>query len=331
MYTLGIESSCDETSVSILKNKQVLSCKTFSSLSLHKKYGGIIPEIASRRHLKVIDVVFAEAFRAAGIQLNEIEAIAVTQGPGLIGSLLIGVSFAKSLAYTLNIPLLGVNHLHAHLFSPFLNKKTIDFPFLGLVVSGGHTQLYMVEDFDQLEVLGRTTDDAAGEALDKVGRLYGLGFPAGPVIDKLYDSKTVDEKLFRRKKNNSLNFSFSGIKTKATYLHRELKNSGRLTEEEKVRILSSFQYGVVEALVRNTAKAVEKYHIQNVVVGGGVSANSLLRTQLCSLAKEKGSKMLISELRFCTDNAAGIAGLGGYLFKKGYKSSLDIMPDVNLV
>ena len=326
MYTLGIETSCDETSVAVVRNRKVISCQTLSSLKFHKKYGGIIPEIASRRHLAFIDRVTDAALKEAKLALKDIGLISVTQGPGLVGSLLVGLCYAKALAFSLNVPILGVNHLHAHLYAGFLNKSKVSLPFIGLVASGGHTQIYKVLDFDRLNLTGSTLDDASGEALDKVGRYYGLGFPAGPVIDRMFKEGLVDNRLFSIKSIKGLNFSFSGIKTKAVYLYDELEREGKLNSKSVVSILSSFQFAVVEALINNLTRSIKEFKISCVVCGGGVVANTLLRKRLDNIRKKFRIKLFLPELQYCQDNAACVAGLGEYLFRMGYTSSLGMAP-----
>ncbi|RKY28486.1 MAG: tRNA (adenosine(37)-N6)-threonylcarbamoyltransferase complex transferase subunit TsaD [Candidatus Omnitrophota bacterium] len=326
MYTLGIETSCDETSVAIVNRRKVLSCETASSLNFHKKYGGIIPEIASRKHLKFIGKVTQSSLRKANIELKKIKLVSVTQGPGLIGSLLVGVSFAKALAFSLGIPLLGVNHLFAHLFSPFLNRRKLNFPFIGLVASGGHTEIYRVSDFDRIKVLGKTKDDAAGEVLDKVGRFYGLGYPAGPAIDKLFQEELVDKSLFRLKKKEDLSFSFSGIKTRAIYIYQELNKTKKIKALDKKIILSSLQYTLINSLINNLTKALIENKISIGVCGGGVVANSYFRKVISRIAKKRGFKIFLPEINYCQDNAASVAGIGEYLYQKGYKSSYQLTP-----
>ncbi|MFC1514403.1 tRNA (adenosine(37)-N6)-threonylcarbamoyltransferase complex transferase subunit TsaD [Candidatus Omnitrophota bacterium] len=316
MYTLGIETSCDETSVAVVAKRKVSSCKTFSSIRLHAKYGGVIPEIASRRHLKFIDHVTTLALKDAGIRAKDIGLVAVTREPGLIGSLLVGLRFAESLAYSLDVPLLGIDHLHAHLFAAFLDRPKVTLPFLGLVASGGHTQIYRVNDLFQFRLIAQTRDDACGEALDKVGRYYGLGFPAGAKIDSLFRAEWVEERLFRMKSLERFDFSFSGIKTKAVYLHDQLQKEGTLTEKRVTGILSSFQYAVVDSLINNLTRSVKKFKIGTVVCGGGVVANSLLRARLADLRKSLGLELLLPPIKYCQDNAAGVAGLGEYLYAK---------------
>ncbi len=326
MYTLGIETSCDETSVAIVQKRKVLACKTLSSLKFHKKYGGIIPEIASRKHLKFIDKVCKEALREAKITFKDIRLVSVTQGPGLIGSLLVGISYAKALAFSLKIPLLGINHLHAHLFSPFLNKPKMTLPFIGLVASGGHTEIYKLWDFDKIEILGKTKDDASGEVLDKVGRFYGLGFPAGPKIDKLFRENLIKKDLFRLKNREEISFSFSGIKTRAIYMEKALRKDKTKYASQLKILLSSFQYTVINSLINNLTKAVIKNKIKAVACGGGVVANSYFRKRVTELGRKENLKIFLPELKFCQDNAAAVAGLGEYLYKKGYRSSYELTP-----
>lgn len=326
MYVLGIETSCDETSAAIVSGGNVLSCETLSSLKRHAQYGGIIPEIATREHARAIDTVVNAAFESAGITPDAISCVAVTQGPGLIGSLLVGVSFAEAYAYALGIPIIGVDHLHAHMFGALLNRPNISFPFLGLVVSGGHTQIYSVKDIDDFQLAGRTLDDAAGEALDKVGRFYGLDYPAAPHIDRLFDLSSVDKDIFRIKDKEDFNFSFSGIKTKAVYMYNDLKKNNALTDETKNRILSSFQYRIVESIISKTAKALEEYPAKSIVCGGGVTANAYLRQRLEELSMDMNKEIILPERRFCADNAAMIAGLGELVFKNGHPAVGRIRP-----
>lgn len=321
MYTLGIETSCDETSSAIIRNRKVYSCIVSSSLSLHKKFGGIVPEIASRAQLELIYPVTWKALKEAGITLKEVKLLAVTSSPGLVGSLLVGLAFSQSLAYFKNLPLLEINHLHSHLFAPFLNRSLPGFPFLGLVVSGGHTELYSVRDFDNTQLIGKTRDDACGEALDKVGRFYGLGYPAGPEIDRIFNLDLVDSTLFNIKDKEGFDFSFSGIKTRAIYLSLDLKKKKKLTRFDRIKILSSFQFGIVNYLIKKLTKALNHFKIKKVVCGGGVSANSFLRRRLKELEK-KGIKVYLPEKRYCADNAASVAGLGEYIYKKKKKSEL---------
>jgi N6-L-threonylcarbamoyladenine synthase len=327
MYTLGIETSCDETSCAVLKNYKVLSNVTISSLKEHKKYGGVIPEIATRAHLKNIDKVLNVALKQAGISLKSIGLISVTYKPGLIGALVVGLNFAKALALSLNKPFIGVNHLYAHLFAPFLNcKKKLKFPYLGLVVSGGHTEVYYIDDFDKITLLGQTRDDACGEVYDKVARALELGYPGGPVIDCLFDSKYQQDFKFKCGRIG-FDLSFSGIKTAVLYQKKEIEKKAVLDRKTKVKLISSFQYVVINTVVKTIEDAAGKYGIKQVICGGGVVANKLLRQ---SLKKLKGIEFLVSPLGYCGDNAAMVAGLGFYLYnKRGIKSSIGLKEEAN--
>ncbi len=330
MYVLGIETSCDETSCAIVKGRNVLSNVTVSSLRLHKKYGGIIPEIATRNHTKVIDKVFKQAVLKARLNLKDVSAIGVTYKPGLVGALVVGLNFSKAVSLALNKPLVGVNHLYAHLFAPFLNNDTeIPFPFLGLVVSGGHTEMFIVKDFDRIKSIGATRDDAAGEAFDKVARAFGLGYPGGIYIDKIFRYGYKD--LFKFKcGGDSLDFSFSGIKTALVYKKLELERKSQLSFDMKVKLLSSFEESVASAIVNNVRAASRKYKLRSVVCGGGVIANSRLRNLLRNGAKEDNLRVFLPSRTFSSDNGAMVAGLSFYLYNfkdKKSKINLDASPN----
>lgn len=324
MYTLGIETSCDETSCAVLKNYKVLSNITISSLKEHKKYGGIIPEIASRCHLKNIDKVLDIALEKANISLKDLDLIAVTYKPGLIGSLIVGLNFAKALSLSLNKPFIGVNHLYAHLFAPFLDKREkIRFPFLGLIVSGGHTQIMLIEDFDRIKILGETRDDACGEVLDKVAWYLNLGYPGGPIIDRLFDYNRRKDFSFKCGKIG-FDVSFSGIKTALIYKKKELDKRGVINRKVIVGLISSFQEAIVNLLIEVIGEAIHRLKIKRVICGGGVIANTYLRKRLKE-KEEGGVKFLISPFQYATDNAAIVAGLGAYLYKrKGLTSKLNL-------
>ncbi|MFA5271232.1 MAG: tRNA (adenosine(37)-N6)-threonylcarbamoyltransferase complex transferase subunit TsaD [Candidatus Omnitrophota bacterium] len=324
MYTLGIETSCDETSCAILKDYDVLSNVTISSLNEHKKYGGVVPEIATRAHLKNIDKVFLEALRISKVSLKDISLVAATYKPGLMGSLVVGVNFAKALALALNKPFLGINHLHAHIFAPFLNRKEkIKFPLLGFIVSGGHTEIYYINDFDRIKLLGQTDDDACGEVFDKVAKAYGLGYPGGPAIDRLFESKYKDAFSFKCGRRG-LNLSFSGIKTALIYKKIELEKKAKLTRLTKIKLISSFQYSAVEALVAAISSAHKQYKVKKIACGGGVIANRYLRARLKE-CESKNLKFLVPPIEYTADNAAVVAGLGFYLYnKKGIKSTINL-------
>ncbi|MBU1121107.1 MAG: tRNA (adenosine(37)-N6)-threonylcarbamoyltransferase complex transferase subunit TsaD [Candidatus Omnitrophota bacterium] len=325
MYTLGIETSCDETSCAVLKDYKVLSNITVSSLKEHKKYGGVIPEIATRAHLKNIDSVVGAAASEAGVSLRRIDLVAVTHKPGLIGALVVGLNFAKSIAFALNKPFIGVNHLYAHFFAPFLDGKVrLEFPFLGVVISGGHTEIYLVNDFDRIRLLGQTRDDACGEVYDKISRALGLGYPGGPVIDRLYNFKCKDEFAFKCGRIG-FDLSFSGIKTAVIYKKIELDKKGALDKETKVKLVSSFQYTVVNTVVKTIIDAAKKYKVRRIVCGGGVVANKLLRKILQKAQHQENLECFLSPLSYCGDNAAMVAGLGFYLYnKRGVKSTMNL-------
>jgi len=322
MYVLGIETSCDETSCAVLKDFKVLSNATISSLKQHKKYGGVVPEVATRAHLKNIDKVLSASLKEAGITLKQIGLICVTSKPGLIGALVVGLNFAKALALSLNKPLVGVDHLRAHLFAPFLNHpEKIKFPFIGLVVSGGHTDIYRVKDFDRLTLVGSTQDDACGETYDKVARLLGLGYPGGPVIDKLFNEKEKSAFTFKCGRRD-FDLSFSGVKTAVLYKKQELEKQGELNRENTVKLVSSFQGTAVEAITNVVLDAAHKYKVKKIVCGGGVTANRYLRAQL--VRKAAPLEVLIAPVEYTMDNAAMVAGLGFYLYNKGFKSSINL-------
>jgi N6-L-threonylcarbamoyladenine synthase len=313
MLVLGIETSCDETAAAVVKDgSQILSNIVASSLEFHKKYGGIIPEIASRKQLETISQVTEEAIKKAKINLEDLDLISVTKTPGLLGSLLVGVSFAKALSYSLKTPLLEVNHLYSHLYSAFLQNKRIEFPCVGLVISGGHTSLFYLKDFKRVKLLGETRDDAVGEAFDKVAKILGFGFPGGPIIERL--AKKGDSSKIRFKcaqLEDSFDFSFSGIKTAVLYT----VGGKRLAVDEIKDICASFQEAVVDILIKKSLDACKKKKTKNLVVGGGVAANLYLRDRFRKSAKEENLEVYFPSLELCLDNAAMVAGLGYQLFK----------------
>ena len=329
MLVLGIETSCDETGVSIVGNGSVTySNVTATSVQHHAKFGGIIPEIASRAQLEYIHPVVEEAIHKAKAKLHDIKLIAVTKGPGLIGSLLVGISFAKSLSFANSIPLIGVDHVCAHLYAPFLDRKIKPkFPFIGLVVSGGHTNLYHCRRFDNFRLCGQTLDDAAGEAFDKVAKLLKLGYPGGPVVEKI--AKKGNKKAFSFRclnKKDNYNFSFSGIKTAVLYIVRDLEKKGRLDLKNKRDLAASFQHAVVTALVEKTISFTRSKKIRTLVVGGGVLANNYFRQRLQEEAQRFNIDVFMPPQSLCTDNAAMIAGMGYQLFRLGKKDSLNLKP-----
>ncbi|MEW6116129.1 MAG: tRNA (adenosine(37)-N6)-threonylcarbamoyltransferase complex transferase subunit TsaD [Nitrospirota bacterium] len=331
MYILGIDTSCDDTSASVVVDGQkILSNVVSSQTEIHKKYGGIVPELASRRHIEMIWPVTDEALKSAGLPLDAMNAIAVCYGPGLIGSLLVGGGFAKAVGYAKGIPLVAVNHLEGHIFSVFLEEQRPEFPFLSLIASGGHTSLYIVEGFGQYIELGRTRDDAAGEAFDKVAKLLGLGYPGGPIIDKLAKegySKAYD--FPRAYVPESFDFSFSGLKT-AVKLEFEKDPSRAADRSFLVDVAAAFQSAVIDVLVRKVEWAIVKKGIRRITLSGGVSANSALRRRMQEMAEERGVELFLPSLSLCTDNAAMIAAAGYHHFIKGDIAGLDLNPKAYL-
>jgi len=321
MIILGVESSCDETSVAVLKNLKILSNVIATSLKMHSKHGGVIPEIASRLQLESIARVFKEALEKAKIAPEEIDLVSVTQGPGLPGSLLVGLSFAKALSLSLNKPLIGVNHIYSHVYANLLSHKNIKLPAVALVVSGGHTSLFYIKDFSDFQVLGKTCDDACGEAFDKVAKIIGLGYPGGPLIEKLALSGNKNKIKFACSgTDNELDFSFSGIKTAALYYLKDKKNNSNLKRD----LSASFQESVVNTLVRKSLIACKRKKVSNLLIGGGVVANKYLRERISAQAKASRINCYYPDINLCMDNAAMVAALGGYLYKKGSKSNLDL-------
>ncbi|MFA6379133.1 MAG: tRNA (adenosine(37)-N6)-threonylcarbamoyltransferase complex transferase subunit TsaD [Candidatus Omnitrophota bacterium] len=316
MYILGIETSCDETAASIVKDgKTILANVIATSLAQHKKYGGIIPEIASRKQLELINLVIQDALNISGKKLSDLSAIAVTIQPGLIGSLLVGICVARALSYSLRIPLIEVDHVSAHLYANFLQFKNTSrmtpktsLPAIGLVVSGGHSSIFAIKDFQNIELIGRTRDDAAGEAYDKVARILGLGYPGGPVIDRLArKGKNEEIKFPCAALPNSHDFSFSGIKTAVYYFTKRNKAVKKLPLE---KIAYSFQHSVVRSLTKKTIEVCLEKKIKNLIVGGGVAANSMLRETLIREGKNHAIHVFFPDLSLCMDNAAMVAGLG---------------------
>ena len=324
MLVLGIESSCDETAAAVVREGRfLLSNVVASQIDVHSRYGGVVPEIASRRHIEAIVPVILQALDDAQVTLNDIEGIAVTMGPGLVGSLLVGLSVAKAIAFARGIPFVGVNHLEGHVASIFLTEEKVAFPFVALVVSGGHTTIYLVKGFENFAVLGQTRDDAAGEAFDKGAKLLGLGYPGGVVIDQLAKRGERDWLKFPRAMKDSLDFSFSGLKTS---LLTCIKRRGYpFTEKELPDVAASYQEAIVDVLVEKTLKAAEMSStIFRVVVCGGVAANSRLRELFYENAGNKGFEVFIPPPVLCTDNAAMIAVVGEHLLRAGRKDALNL-------
>ena len=322
---LGIESSCDDTAAAVLKGTSLKS-SIISSQLVHSAYGGVVPELASRDHQRYIVPVVDQALADAGTRIDELDGVAVTSGPGLAGSLLVGLSFAKSLAFALNIPLVGVNHLEGHIYSVFLEEPSPHFPFLCLIVSGGHTQLVRVDNSFSHELMGTTRDDAAGEAFDKVAKLFGLGYPGGPVIDRLAKSGNAAFHSFPRSSLGGYDFSFSGIKTAVLYYLNAYSEEERAAhlEAHVADLSASFQQAVVDMLTRVVVRAVRRTGIREVAVVGGVSANSFLRKELEVLGESEGFSLYVPPLRYCTDNAAMIAKVGALRLEEGLTSPLQL-------
>ena len=328
---LGIESSCDDTSAAVLRDEYLLA-NVMASQDVHRQYGGVIPELASRAHQQNIVPVVSEALRRAGVTMDEVDAIAFTRGPGLLGSLLVGTSFAKGLAVAAQKPIIEVNHLQGHILSHFVkvegrDNRCPEFPFLCLLVSGGHTQIVRVDAPLQFEILGHTIDDAVGEAFDKCAKLMGLGYPGGPVIDRL--AKEGDEKRFRFAKPNipGLNYSFSGIKTSLLYFLRDrIAEEPDFLEKNKADLCASFQKDLIDILLKKLILATKETGIRQVAIAGGVSANSGLRNRIEEEGRKRGWTTFLPELRFTTDNAAMIAITGFYKYQAGQFASLDIAP-----
>jgi len=328
MKILAIETSCDDTAAAIvLDGRKILSNVVSSQISVHQKYGGVVPELASRKHIESIVPIVTEALEAAGMKLEEINGIAVTHGPGLVGSLLVGLSFAKSLAFAKGLPLIGVNHVEGHLSAIFLEENPPSVPFVGLVVSGGHTSLFRMDGFGKYKRLGQTLDDAAGEAYDKVAKLLKLGYPGGPIIDEL--SKTGNPKAIPFPRSylgkNSLDFSFSGLKTSVVNYVKGHPEPSEGYPEDLVRdIVSSFQEAVVEVLVKKTIRAARHQKLERIVLAGGVSANRVLRQRMKDAASAEGIEVYIPSPVLCTDNAAMIGVVGYEYLKQGKRSALTL-------
>jgi len=322
MIVLGIETSCDETAAAVLDGgRKILSSIVASQDDVHGPYGGVVPELASRRHIEVIVPVIRRALATAGSGLRDLDGIAVTQGPGLVGSLLIGCSVAKAMAYALRKPLVGVNHLEGHIYASFLEEHPPAHPFVALVVSGGHTALYVTRDRGRYECIGRTRDDAAGEAFDKVAKLLGLGYPGGPIIERVAASGDAGAVRFpmAQMSDGAPDFSFSGIKT-AVSLH--VKRAGRLAPTQVADVAASFQATVVKMLVRKTVRAALRLGIRRLVLTGGVAANSVLRASLQGECDQRGFTLHVPSRRLCTDNAAMIAAAGHDRLEAGERAAL---------
>lgn len=324
IYILGIESSCDETSASVVKNgREVLTNIISSQVPIHEKFGGVVPEIASRNHVEAISNVTKKALKEANIKLEDIDAISCTYGPGLVGALLVGVSYSKALSYAAKKPLIATNHIEGHIAANYITNKELKPPFVCVIISGGHTHLVHIKDYKNFEILGKTRDDAIGEAFDKVARVIGLGYPGGPKIDKLAKEGKPTIHLPQTYFEN-LDFSFSGIKTAVINLHH------RTPDINKADLAASFQKAVTDVIVNNAVKAAESLNISTIALAGGVSANSYIRSRFLELEQTKQMKIYYPEPILCTDNAAMIASAGYYNYINGITSNLELNAIPNL-
>ena len=324
ILTLGIESSCDETSVAVVKNgREILSNIIDTQIPIHEKYGGVVPEIASRNHIEAISRVTKLALKEANVTFEDIDAVTPTYGPGLVGALLVGLSYGKALSFATNKPLVGVNHIQGHIAANYITHKDLKPPFLCVMMSGGNTQLVYVKNYTEFEVLGKTRDDAIGEAFDKVARVVGLGYPGGPKVDKLAKEGNSEAITLPKTHFDNLDFSFSGIKTAVINLHH------KTPDINKADLCASFEKTVTEILIENTKKALKQINVKTVALAGGVSANSYIRNEFLKL-KENGIEVYMPDLKLCTDNAAMIASAGYYNFIDGKRDELDLNAVPNL-
>ena len=326
ILVLGIESSCDETSVAIVKNgREILSNVIDTQIPIHEKYGGVVPEIASRNHIEAISRVTKKAMQDANVSFEDIDVISPTYGPGLVGALLVGLSYGKALSYALNKPLVGVNHIEGHIAANYITYKELKPPFLCVLISGGNTQIINVKDYTEFEMLGKTRDDAIGEAFDKVARVVGLGYPGGPKVDKLALEGEPNIKLPKTHFENSLDFSFSGIKTAFINYNHNNQNIN------KADLCASFEKAVTEVLTENVTEAIKQTGTKQVAIAGGVSANQFIRKAFLDLENEfTGLKVYMPDMKLCTDNAAMIASAGYFNYIKGNTNELDLNAAPNL-
>lgn len=331
IYILAIESSCDETAAAVVKNgRTVLSNVISSQIALHTLYGGVVPELASRKHIEKINQVITQALTDADMTLDDMDAIAVTYGPGLVGALLVGVAEAKAIAYAKKKPLVGVHHIEGHICANFIENKELEPPFICLVVSGGHTHLVVVEDYGKYKILGRTRDDAAGEAFDKVARAIGLGYPGGPKIDKISKEGNPEAITFPRAKvgDSEYDFSFSGLKSSVLNYLNSCQMKGK--EINRADVAASFQKAVTDVLVQNAMHGVKAYGLNKLAIAGGVASNSALRAAMKEACEKNGVEFYYPSPIFCTDNAAMIGVAGYYEYMAGVRSGLDLNAVPNL-
>ena len=331
IYILAVESSCDETAASVVRNgREVLSNIIYSQIDLHTLYGGVVPEIASRKHIEKVNQVIEKALSDAGITLEEVTAVAVTYGPGLVGALLVGVSAAKAIAFAADKPLFGVHHIEGHISANFIENKELEPPFICLVVSGGHSHLVVVKDYGEYEIIGRTRDDAAGEAFDKVARAIGLGYPGGPKIDKVSKEGNPDAIVFPRAKvdGSTYDFSFSGLKSAVLNYLNSCEMKG--IEVNQADVAASFQKAVIDVLVGHSMEAVSQYQLNKFAIAGGVASNTSLRAAFEKACREKGLEFYHPSPVYCTDNAAMIGVAGYYEYCKGTRHGWDLNAVPNL-
>lgn len=321
---LGIESSCDETAAAVIRGRKLLSSVIFSSASEQAKYGGVVPEIASRAHTEAVDEAVSEALEKAGVKISDIDAVAVTYGAGLLGALLVGLSFAKAFAYALNVPLIAVNHIRGHLAAAYLSDEGLEPPYITLLASGGHTAVLYTKSYTEFEVLASTYDDAAGEAFDKVARILSLPYPGGPNVQRLAENgkNTVPLPTCLVKNSGGQRFSYSGLKTAVlNYCHNKTQKGESFNRED---VACSFQRAAIDPLVKKTVESAVKLGVPTVTAGGGVAANAYLRESLSAACAAAGKKLVLPEIKFCTDNAAMIAAEGLLQYKAGNFAKLDI-------
>lgn len=325
MRLLGIETSCDETAAAVWLDDR-LGSNIIASQEVHHQFGGVVPELASRAHVQLILPIVRRAFKEARIEKENIEGIAVTYGPGLAGSLLVGLNFAKAMAFALRIPFIGVNHIEGHIFSNSVLQEGPKLPFISLIISGGHTQLVLVHDWGDYEILGKTRDDAVGEAFDKAAKMLALPYPGGPVIDKLAKNGDPDYLKFPqgKVKGNELDFSYSGLKTAVLYHLQSLSSDDR--EHHKADVAASFQKAAIEVLIENSLKALQKYQIDQIALAGGVACNSFLRERLKKESEKHNFKLFVPPLNLCTDNAAMIVRAGKFYLESGQQSDFGLSP-----